>query len=200
MALGAPLKARYKVLTHYKCFWRPLWKQRITTLQLLLATSWKARNFTLQLLFGAPLKARHLHITFAVGGPFESKVQGTYTLQLLLVASLKTMYYHITIAVGSLLESKAFYITVAVWGPFESKVLTHVNFCLGPLWKYDTYTLQLLLATFENKVGYSHTTVSFRGPFNEVWKQSTYTFQWLLGAPLKVKYLHITVTCWWSAL
>ena len=63
---------------------------------------------------------------------------------------------------------------------------------LGALWNQGTYKLQLLLGA-PLKAEHLHTTVSFRGPFNEVWKQSTYTFQWLLGAPLKADYLQIAV-------
>ena len=45
----------------------------------------------------------------------------------------------------------------------------------------------------ESRVGYLHISVSFRGPFKEVQKQSTSTFQWLFGAPLKERYLHISL-------
>jgi len=51
------------------------------------------------------------------------------------VASLKARYVDISVAAG---------------GPFESKVLTYCNCCLGPFWKHDTDTLQLLLAASRN--------------------------------------------------
>jgi len=67
----------------------------------------------------------------------------TYTLQILLVAPVKARHLHIT----------------SCWGPFESIVLTryncfwqplstqgilHYSYCWGPLWKHNSYTLQLL--------------------------------------------------------
>jgi len=88
-------------------------------------------------------------------------------LLLALGAPLKAWYLHITIAVGGLFESREFYITVIVGGPFEIKVLIHYDYCLGHLSKQGAYTLQLLVWA-SLKAEYLHTTVSFKGPFNEV--------------------------------
>ena len=90
---------------------------------------------------------------------------------------LKARYLHITVAVGAPFQAEYLHITVAVGGPFESKVPEHYSFCRG---------------SFESRVLTHYKFI--RGPFNEVWKQSTYLFQWLLGAPLKAKYQHITVS------
>ena len=99
---------------------------------------WKYTTYTIKLLFG-PLSKN-----------------STCILQLLLVARLKAWYLDITTAVVGLFESKEFYITVSFRGPsmkFESRVLTHFSGVWGPLWKQNTYTLQLRKGgLFESRV------------------------------------------------
>ena len=44
------------------------------------------------------------------------------------------------------------------------------------------------------KVEYLHTTVSFRGPFDEVLTAEYIHISVAVGAPLKAKFLHITIS------
>jgi len=75
---------------------------------------------------------------------------------------------------------------------------------VGPLWKYSTNTLQLLLGDpFKGR--YLHSTIAVCVPFESIvlahntccwwplWKQGPYTLQLLFGAPLEAQYLHIAV-------
>jgi len=48
-----------KVLTHYTCFWCPLWKQG---------------TYTLQMILGIPLKNKVLTHYTCCWGPFESRL------------------------------------------------------------------------------------------------------------------------------
>jgi len=71
------------------------------------------------------------------------------------------------------LKARCLYITVTVGGPFASKVLK------APSMKFKSRVG--LLTYFSDCWGY-------------LWKQITFKLQLLLGAPLRAKYLHITVS------
>jgi len=174
------------VLAHYTFCWWPLWKQG---------------TYTLQFLFGAPLKARYLHIIIAVVSLFESK---EFYITIAIGAPLKTSYLHITIAVGSPVKIRCLHIIVAVGAPLKASYL-HITISVGGLFESKEFYIRVAI----------HTTISCKGPFNEVLKQSTYTFQWLLwalwkhitfklqlllGTPLKAKCLRITLSVGGGAL
>jgi len=102
-------------------------------------------------------------------GPLSTN--STCTLKLLLVAPFRARYLHITLDVGS---------------PFERIVLTRYSYCLWPLWKQSTYTLQLLLAA-------SLKARNFTLPLLLVasLKARNFTLHFLLGQG--TRYLHITI-------
>ena len=153
---------------------KPLWKYSTCTLQLLLC-SFESISFTHYNYCWQPLLKQGILRYSYCWGPLWK--HSTYTLQLLLRPLWKFATYTLKLLLGVSLKARI----------FTSQIL------LGPLWNQGTYTLQLLLGATV-KAEHLHTTVSFRGPFDEVQQQSTYTFQLLLGAPLKTKYLHITIS------
>jgi len=112
-----------KVLMHCSYF-RPLWKQGIYTLQLLLGdpSESKAANLYITVSLGPLWKQGTLGITVAIGGPFES------------VVSLLTHY----IAITGLFESVGLPHYNCYGGPFESRAFTQSSCCWGPLWRQRT--------------------------------------------------------------
>jgi len=75
----------------------------------------------------------------------------------------------------------------------SSLVLTHCSCCWGFLWKQSTDILQFLSRApsmkFKRRV-----FTPFSGYWWPLWKQIIFKLQLLLGAPLKTKHLHITVS------
>jgi len=94
---------------------------------------------------------------------------------------------------GPVWKQGAYTLQLLLSSSCESKVFTHCSCCWGPLWKQSTYTLQFVLGAlsmkFESKV-----RTHFSSCWGPLWKQITFKLQLLLRAPLKAKYLHITVS------
>ena len=88
----------------------------------------------------------------------------------------KARYLHITVAVGSPFKARYLHITVAVGGPFESRVLPHKFLSGAPSTKF-----------------WSRVLTQFCGSWGPLWKQITFKLQLLLGAPLKAKYLQVSL-------
>jgi len=116
------------------------------------------------------LKERHIQV--ALAGPFESGVlthSNCYT-----EGPLKAEDLHIAVAVDSPFKNKALTRYTSCWWPLcKQSTYTRQLLCWEPLCKQSTYTFQLLL----------------RGPSKA--GKSICALQWLLGALLKVEYLHI---------
>ena len=60
-------------LTHYSCYWRPLWK-RCRHYSCYTVSSLKAEYLHITVAIGANLKGEYFHITGTVSGPFENRV------------------------------------------------------------------------------------------------------------------------------
>jgi len=100
----------------------------------------------------------------------------TYTLQLLLGTSLKANNFKLQLLWGAHWKQGTYTLQL-LWGPFESRVLTH-QFLLGaPSMKFKSRVL-----------------THFSGGWGPLWKQITFKLQLRLWAPLKAKYLSITVS------
>jgi len=82
-------------------------------------------------------------------------------------------------------HSPSFTVAVPLW-----KWSTYtLQLLLRPLWKWSTYTLQLLLGA----LWWKRSSCTLQLLLRTLWKQSTYILQMLLGGLLKAEYLDITV-------
>ena len=112
---------------------------------------------------------------------------------MLLGAPLNARYFKHCSCFWGLFENMAFHNIIAAGGHFESKVLTYYSGCWGVLWKQSTYTLQLRWWAPSMKFK-CRVLTHFSSCWGPLWKQVTFKLQLLLGTPLKVKYLHSTVS------